>query len=231
MDIYSSITHLRSLLFINPGLPLIVAMTSSDTLKAFFQSKGIQAVLPSEPEYSASNVFYQLQDPKRPFASVRPRNEEDVAIVVQYATANNIKIVVRSGGGDPFGRSQAEGALSIDMREINVVAVDPGRTTAKVGGGCVVADIAAQLSQYGLVTAFPPIPAVGYVGWATLGGYGPFSAHFGLGVDQIVGARVVDWNGELIDTDQEMLKGIRGGGGNFGVVVELTIKVYDLEKV
>lgn len=78
---------------------------------------------------------------------------------------------------------------------------------------------------------FPPIPTVGYTGWATLGGYGPFAANFGLGVDQIVGARVVNGNGELIDADQDMLKGIRGGGGNLGVVVQLTIKVYPLQKV
>lgn len=206
-------------------------MTPSETLKAFFQSKDIQSVLPSEPEYSTLSTFYQLQDPQRPIALVRPRNEDDVAIAVQYATANKIKIIVRSGGGDLYGRSQAKGALSIDMREINFVAVDPGCATANVGGGCVVGDIAAQLAQHGLVTSFPPIPTVGYTGWATLGGYGPFAPHFGLGVDQIVGARVVNGNGELIDADQKMLKGIRGGGGNLGVVVQLTIKVYPLQKV
>ncbi len=72
---------------------------------------------------------------------------------------------------------------------------------------------------------------MGYVGWATLGGYGPFSPNFGLGVDQIVAAKLVNHKGELIEADDELLKGLRGGGGIFGVVVEMTIKVYPLKEV
>lgn len=73
--------------------------------------------------------------------------------------------------------------------------------------------------------------SVGYVGWATLGGYGPFSGMYGLGADQIAGARLVDARGELVDANEELLKGIRGGGGIFGVIVELTVKVYPLKEV
>lgn len=72
---------------------------------------------------------------------------------------------------------------------------------------------------------------VGYVGWCTLGGYGPFSSLHGLGVDQIVGAKLVDPKGEIVDADAELLKGIRGGGGIFGAIVELTVKVYPLKEV
>lgn len=206
-------------------------MTARETLKDFFQSKGIQTALLSEPEYCTLNAFYQLQDPKNHVALVRPRNKEEVSIVIKYATANEINIVVRSGGGDLFGRSQAEGALSVDMRLINSVTVSPDRATVTVGGGCVVGEVATVLSQHGLVTPLPPIPSIGYTGWATLGGYGPFAPHFGLGVDQIVGARVVNAKGEIVDADKELLKGIRGGGGNFGIIVQLEIKVYPLQKV
>jgi FAD/FMN-containing dehydrogenase len=75
------------------------------------------------------------------------------------------------------------------------------------------------------------IASVGYVGWATLGGYGPFSALYGLGADQIVGAKIVNATGELVVANDQMLRGIRGGGGIFGVIVELTIKVYPLKEV
>lgn len=67
---------------------------------------------------------------------------------------------------------------------------------------------------------------MGYVGWSTLGGYGPFSACHGLGVDQIIGAKVVNAKGEVVDADDEMLMAIRGAGGTLGIIVELTIKVY-----
>lgn len=72
------------------------------------------------------------------------------------------------------------------------------------------------------------LSSVGYVGWSTLGGYGALTNRFGLGVDQIVGARVVNAAGEVVDADDDMLEGIRGGGGTLGVIVELTIRVYPL---
>lgn len=75
------------------------------------------------------------------------------------------------------------------------------------------------------------IGTVGYVGWAALGGYGPFGPQYGLGLDQIVGAKVVNAEGKIVTADARMLKGIRGACGNFGVIVEVTVKVYPLPKV
>lgn len=75
------------------------------------------------------------------------------------------------------------------------------------------------------------VASVGYTGWATLGGYGPLTSHYGLGVDQIVGAKIVNARGEVQDANEELLVGIRGGGGSLGIIVELTIKVYPVNKV
>ncbi|PSR78017.1 hypothetical protein BD289DRAFT_377167, partial [Coniella lustricola] len=73
--------------------------------------------------------------------------------------------------------------------------------------------------------------SVGYVGWSTAGGYGPFSSLYGPGVDQIVGATLIDARGNLIEADDELLKAIRGAGCIFGVIVALTIKVYPLNEM
>jgi FAD/FMN-containing dehydrogenase len=75
------------------------------------------------------------------------------------------------------------------------------------------------------------MPTVGYVGWASLGGYGPLSARYGLGVDQLIAAKLVNAQGQIIDADEELMKGIRGAGPSFGIIVEATIKVYPLEQV
>jgi FAD/FMN-containing dehydrogenase len=75
------------------------------------------------------------------------------------------------------------------------------------------------------------VASVGYTGWATLGGYGPLSSHYGLGVDQILGAKIVNAHGQVQDANEELLVGIRGGGGSLGIIVELTIKVYPINKV
>jgi FAD/FMN-containing dehydrogenase len=75
------------------------------------------------------------------------------------------------------------------------------------------------------------IASVGYVGWSTLGGYGPLTSHYGLGVDQILGAKIVNASGEVQTANEEILVGIRGGGGSLGIITELTIKVYPVPKV
>lgn len=72
---------------------------------------------------------------------------------------------------------------------------------------------------------------VGAANWSMGGGYGPYNGRFGMGVEQIVAARVVNAQGEVADADEEMLWGIRGAGGNFGVAVELELKVHKLEKM
>lgn len=88
------------------------------------------------------------------------------------------------------------------------------------------------MTPYGLTSSYSgSIASVGYVGWSTNGGYGPFSSLHGLGVDQIMGAKLVNYEGDLVEADEELLKGIRGAGQIFGVIVELTIKVFPLNEV
>lgn len=69
------------------------------------------------------------------------------------------------------------------------------------------------------------------MGWATTGGFGPLAGKHGLGVDQIVAAKIVDATGQLVEADAETLRAIRGATGNFGIIVELTIRTYPISKV
>lgn len=71
---------------------------------------------------------------------------------------------------------------------------------------------------------------IGHIGWATYGGYGPLSGRFGYGFEQILAENVIDWKGEIVDANQELLKGIRGAGASLGVIVEITIVVRPLAK-
>jgi FAD/FMN-containing dehydrogenase len=114
------------------------------------------------------------------------------------------------------------------LKHVNIV--DDGQA-AIVGGEIISQDLANALGATGYATPFGNSASVGYVGWATHGGYGPFTGIFVLGVDQIVGARVVNYQGSVIDADDELLYGIRGAGSAFGVIVSLKIRVYKLEKV
>lgn len=125
-----------------------------------------------------------------------------------------------------FGRFSALGAVSIDMRNLSSVNVSPDKKTARIGGGTKSLRVLEALSEQGLQAAVGSCSDVGFVGWSLVAGFGPYADSYGLGVDQIVGATVVNAQGKLVEADEGLLKGLRGGGGCLGVVVELTVKVY-----
>lgn len=119
------------------------------------------------------------------------------------------------------------------MRDINFVHVSADKKTATIGGGIVMKDLIEKLDVEGLVTPVGNMWIVGYVGWATLGGYGPMQHSHGMGIEQIVGAEMVTGKGEVVEfgEEDERLEGLRGMGGNLGVVTAVTIKVYPKIKV
>lgn len=186
---------------------------------------------PSSKNYEELREAYILDTSPVPLAIARPTSAEDVAVLVQHAVSQGVGISVRGGGHDLFGRCFATDALAIDMRDIAFVQVAEDRGSATIGGGVLATFLAAELGRHKLATAVGSAPTVGWVGWATHGGYGPFVANYGLGVDQILGAKVVGWEGKVLDADETMLEAIRGGGGSLGVIVEMTIKVYELSQV
>ncbi|KAI0107432.1 FAD-binding domain-containing protein [Hypoxylon sp. NC0597] len=190
----------------------------------------IELIRPSYPDFDDVRACYVKRE-VIPLAIARPQTISDVWVLVRYCVANNVDFVIRSGGHDCAGRSQVHNALTIDMRDIKYLRVSRDQKTAIVGGGIIFRDLARILDERGLITPVGTVASVGYVGWATLGGYGPFSTSHGLGVDQIVGAKIVNAKGKLVEASDELLKGIRGGGGIFGVIVELTIKVYSLKEI
>ena len=206
--------------------------TKLAALETFLQDHPhITYVTPTSPNYAAERAGYIIDNPARPLAIARPQSAEDVSLLVKYATSHGIQFAVRSGGNNLFGLSQAHDGLTVDMRDISYVNIDESKAFAKIGGGVLFGKLAEHLTKANLATAMGTMPFIGYAGWSIYGGYGPFSPNYGIGADNIIGAKVVNANGEIVDADKGMLKGIRGAGGAFGVIVEFTIKVYPLKSV
>ncbi|KIX00916.1 uncharacterized protein Z518_09981 [Rhinocladiella mackenziei CBS 650.93] len=202
---------------------------SHPLLEELLKHPDLDVVTPSSPYWTSIRATYIADNPARPIAIARPQSIEEVATFVRAARSHSVKLSVRPGGRDAFGRSTVDGALVVDMRSIKSIEVSQDRKTATVGGGVLNGDLITELSRHGLVTPFGYAGAIGYPGWAMMGGYGWLAPNVGLGVDQIVSARVVNWKGEVLEADAELLKGIRGAGGNFGMIVELGVKVYELK--
>ncbi|KAL4879719.1 D-lactate dehydrogenase [Aspergillus karnatakaensis] len=207
--------------------------TPLSTLETFLETHpSIEYTPPTSPSFpSAKRVWNNSRlAAHTPLAVVSPHSATDISALITFTRAHNIPITIRAGGHNLEGRALVNGALLIDLRAFTAVSISPDRKTATVGGGILQAELASKLWDEGLATPTGAVPGVGYVGWAMYGGYGPFSSKWGLGVDQIVGATVVTADGAIVSLSEgdELLAGIKGGGGLFGVIVDVTIKVYPL---
>ncbi|KAJ5128222.1 hypothetical protein N7448_001940 [Penicillium atrosanguineum] len=199
--------------------------------KFLSENTHIHYATPQSPDYTELRPGFILNVREVPAMIVRPRSAEDIAGLISVLTANDLPFSVRGGGHDMYGRSQIHEGITIDMREISHVEVEVENLTARVGGGVISMSLLKALEVHGVTTPHSVTPTVGYTGWAIHGGYGLLSATCGMGVDQILGAKVIDARGSIRDADETMLTAIRGGGGAFGVIYELKIKVYALNQV
>jgi len=131
-------------------------MVSSAAISALQQQLAEQhpqlpLITPSDPNFEATRLCFVRRDAV-PSAIARPQNAEDVQALVRYCTANSIDFVVRGGGHDCAGRSQVDGALSIDLRDIKYVNISGDKKTASIGGGILFRDLAKELDAQELVT-------------------------------------------------------------------------------
>jgi FAD/FMN-containing dehydrogenase len=215
-----------------PGVDLATIEAEAKVLSDLKRDNPSLAIFtPSSPFFAQVRQIQSLSITDVPLAIVWPRSEADVANIVKYAVAQDIAFCVRSGGHDYYGRSMQEGKLVIDLRCMNKVEIAGDNKTATVQGGTLTGSLNKMLSEKGLVTTLPAGASVSYAGFAIFGGYGPVSGTYGLGNDNIVGAKLVGGDGEIVEANDDLLFAIRGAGGAFGVITELKIKIYDLPTV
>ena len=200
--------------------------------KEHLQQHGITHATPvSEGFDTLQYSLTGLHEERQPSIIVRPKDDKDVSTIVKYCSSHDQPVTVRSGGHDMFGRFASAGVVTLDVRDLNQVLVPADKKTARVGGGATAIQILEALKPEGLQIPTGGCGTIGYAGWSTLAGIGPYTHTYGFGTDLIVGAKVVNAEGDIVEADRDMLKGVRGGGGNLGVVVELTIKVFPLTEV
>jgi hypothetical protein len=198
----------------------------------FLKDISIEYILKSAPESAAKYIqarkVFSASRPDNPVAFVYPQTTNQISALIKYAKSHHIPFTLRTGGHNLEGKTLVEDAIVIDLRAFNKISINEDRKSAAIQGGCLQGEVGNHLWAEGLGTPLGSVPSVGYVGWAMYGGYGAFSSHWGLGVDQILGATIMNSDGEIVTADEKMLQGIRGAGGLFGVILFLTVKVYPL---
>jgi FAD/FMN-containing dehydrogenase len=158
------------------------------------------------------------------------KQPEDVQAAVCAGRRHGLPLSVRGGGHDWAGRALCDDGLVIDLTGMRHVAVDPQALVATVAGGARAKDVAAAAGAHGLVAALGNCGMVGMAGLTLGGGYGPLSGTCGLAADNLLGAEIVLADGRQVTTgpdgEPELLWALRGGGGNFGVVTSLRIRLH-----
>jgi len=202
------------------------------TLRGALNGKVIGA---DDPRYDdVRRVFFTGFD-RRPAAVVRVTDAADVARVVGLARETGAELAVRSGGHSRAGHGTSEGGIVIDLSAMNAVEIDPDNRTAWAQTGVTAGGYTAQTSVHGLTTGLGDTASVGLGGITLGGGIGYLVRQTGLTIDDVLAAEVVTADGELLRADEQshpdLFWALRGGGGNFGVVTRLKLRLHAIDRV
>ena len=171
----------------------------------------------------------------RPALIVRADSPRDVREAIRIARDRGMRLSVLGGGHDWAGRAVCDSGVVIDLSGIRSVTVDARARVATVGGGATAADVIEAAVPYGLVAAAGNVGCVGMTGLTLGGGYGPLNGRFGLASDNLLGAEVVLADGRIVTADAthepELFWALRGGGGNFGVVTSMRVRLHPLDRL
>src|SRR4051794_1912475 len=186
-------------------------------------------------EYDRARLCFNLLIVRKPAAIARCVDADDVATALAFGQENDLEIAVRGGGHNPAGHCSVEDGLVIDLSRMRNVDVDPETRVARSQGGATWLDFDAATQQHGLVTPGGVVGSTGVTGLALGGGIGHLTAQFGLTCDNLVGAELVTPGGDVVnangDENPELLWGLRGGGGNFGVATRVEFRLHPVERV
>jgi FAD/FMN-containing dehydrogenase len=170
-----------------------------------------------------------------PEVIVQPLDARDVAAAIAYARDNNLEISVKSGGHSGPGFSTNTRGIEIDLARINEIEATKGRTRVRLGSGAHWGNVAKTLYTYGLALSSGDTVSVGVGGLVTGGGIGWMVRKFGLAIDSLVSAEIVTADGSILQVSEsehpDLFWGIRGGGGNFGIVTHFEFEAHEISDV
>jgi FAD/FMN-containing dehydrogenase len=186
---------------------------------------------PTDEGPGAREVFNAMH-PGSPALTIGCTNTSDVVAAVTFARERDLLVAVRGGGHSIAGLSAVDGGLLIDLAEMRGVHVDPERKIAYVQGGAVWADADRETQAFALATPGGVVSDTGVAGLTLGGGYGWLRRKYGLSCDNLLEAQVVCADGSVktasATSNPDLYWGIRGGGGNFGIVTSFTFQLYEV---
>lgn len=186
--------------------------------------------LPGDIGYEESRTVWNAMIDRRPAAVARCLGGADVIAGVQFARDNDILLCMKGGGHNIAGLAAADGALMLDLSLMRGVWVDPQSRIAHAQAGGLLGDVDRETQVHGLAAVLGFISLTGIAGLTLGGGFGYLTRRWGWTSDNVVGMNVVTADARPVrasgDENADLFWGLRGGGGNFGVVTGIDYALF-----
>ena len=209
------------------GAEKTLAETQLETLKAGFSGK---VLLPGDAGYDEARTIWNAMIDRRPAVIAQSLGADDVKRAVDFARENDLLLSIKGGGHNIAGNAVCDGGFMIDLSLMNSVEVDAEKKRANVGPGAKLADFDREAQAFGLATPLGINSTTGVAGLTLGGGFGWLSRKYGMTVDNLLSADLVTADGKMVRASEtenpDLFWGIRGGGGNFGIVTNFEFKLY-----
>ena len=204
-------------------------INTADVLRDGFSGDVLR---PAQSGYEEARRGFNKMIDRRPALIARCTSTADVAAAVSAAREHGLVVAVRGGGHSFSGLSTCDDGMVIDLRGLKSITVDPQSRTARAGGGVLWGEFDAATQAHGLHIPGGRVTTTGLGSFTTGGGYGWTSSKYGLACDNLISAEVVLADGSVVRASEhehaDLFWGIRGGGGNFGVVTEFEFRLHPL---
>ncbi len=196
-----------------------IPQTALDALRACLKGPVLQ---PGDAGYEASRTVWNAMIDRYPALVARCLGTADVLAGVQFARAHDLLLCIKGGGHNIAGLATADGALMLDLSLMRGVWVDPAHRVAHAQAGCLLGDVDRETQLHGFAAVLGFVSTTGIAGLTLGGGFGYLTRRWGFTADNVCGMDVVTAEGRLVhasgEENPDLFWGLRGGGGNFGVV-------------
>jgi FAD/FMN-containing dehydrogenase len=205
---------------------------SNDPLTALQTELRGRLLFPGSNGYDEARTLWNAMIDRRPALIARCAGAADVIRAVAFAADHELLLSVRGAGHNIAGKAVCDDGFLIDLSSLRSVHVDPQRQTARVDPGATLGDVDDETQVHGLATPVGINSTTGIAGLTLGGGFGWLSRRYGLTIDNLRSADVVTADGDLVtaseDENADLFWGIRGGGGNFGVVTSFEFDLHEV---
>lgn len=207
-------------------------MASIDALKTTVKG---EVISPGDATYEEARKVWNGMIDRRPRAIVRCSGVPDVVASVNFVRENDWRVAVRGGGHNAAGLGVCDDGLVIDLSGMRSVMVDSGKKTARAEGGATWGDFDKETVRHGHATTGGAISTTGIGGLTLGGGIGYLMRSHGLACDNLASVEMVTAAGETVRASEEenadLFWGVRGGGGNFGVVTSFEYRLHPIDTI